>query len=251
MMAMFLSRRVALCFVLALWCDVGGAASEVAVGLTKVRELALQEANEMAAKWAIKPSDWVRYRELMAGPRGSWSPNADPLTVLGAGARDDAERRRFADAFVKMEFKRVQAELEFQREVNHAWQRNFPGRLRLANMKTGKNPVRAKTGALAEYANIQRYALVLEADCEPCEAVIAKYIAQARSNQSKEFAVDIYVRKTGKSDAALRAWVTNNEVPVDLIRQSKLTVNHGDKYAQGLVPQVWARLGNGEWVLQQ
>lgn len=237
--------------MLALVCTTALAASEVGVGLTKVRELVLQEAQEMAKQWAIEPVDWVRYRELMAGPRGAWSPNADPLTVLGAGARNDAERRRFADAFVVMEFERVRAELEFQREVNRAWQRNFPGRLRLANMKTGKKRSKGKPSQLAQYANIQRYALVLESDCAGCLAVVDQYVSLAKSSQLNDFAVDIYIRKTNQDDNRLRRWVAANQIPVELIRDSKLTVNHGDKYAQGAVPQVWARLGNGEWVLQQ
>ncbi len=56
----------------------------------------------------------------MKGPRGTQSPGLDPLSTLGIEAQTPAERRKFAEKWVKEEFARTQKELDFQREVNAA-----------------------------------------------------------------------------------------------------------------------------------
>ncbi len=64
----------------------------------------------------------------MEGPRGIQSPGLDPLTVLGIEARTDAERRVLAlKKWVKAEYERTEKELAFQREVNAARKRLYPG----------------------------------------------------------------------------------------------------------------------------
>ena len=79
----------------------------------------------------------------MRGRRGVWTPGADPLLVLGAHARTEAERRRFAEAFVRAEHERVEGELAFERAVQAAWARLFPGELRLEGPVPRGGPARA------------------------------------------------------------------------------------------------------------
>ena len=70
----------------------------------------------------------------MKGPRGIQSPGLDPLSTLGIEAQTPAERRKFAEKWVKEEFIRTQKELDFQREVNAAWQRLYLGEYLLATV---------------------------------------------------------------------------------------------------------------------
>ena len=86
-----------------------------------VVETALDESRRAAAAvWRLSAEDWSRYEALMRGRRGVWTPGADPLLVLGAHARTEAERRRFAEAFVRAEHARVEGELAFERAVQAA-----------------------------------------------------------------------------------------------------------------------------------
>ena len=73
----------------------------------------------------------------MRGRRGTWTPGADTLLVLGAHARTEVERRRLAEAFVVAEHARVEGELAFERAVQAAWTRLFPGQLRIAAPAAG------------------------------------------------------------------------------------------------------------------
>ena len=47
----------------------------------------------LAKDWGLEPEEWTRYRHLMQGPLGIYSPNLDPLTALGIEARTSDERR--------------------------------------------------------------------------------------------------------------------------------------------------------------
>src|SRR5690606_34138892 len=37
----------------------------------------------LARDWGLETEEWSRYRELMQGPLGVYSPSLDPLTALG------------------------------------------------------------------------------------------------------------------------------------------------------------------------
>ena len=191
-----------------------------------VAETALDESRRTAAAvWRLSPEDWSRYEALMRGRRGVWTPGADPLLVLGAHARTEAERRRFAEAFVRAEHERVEGELAFERAVQAAWARLFPGELRLSVQSPAGSPP-------------ERYALVFDRDCEGCEAKVRAYAGGAAP-------VDLYVRGAG-DDAALRLWAWSHGVRAADVRAGRVTVNHDDGSVPGPAPAVWARRG-GRW----
>ena len=191
-----------------------------------VTETALGESQRSAAAvWRLSPEDWTRYETLMRGRRGVWTPGADPLLVLGAHARTEAERRRFAEAFVRAEHERVEGELAFERAVQAAWARLFPGALRLA----AHSPAKERP---------ERYALVFHRDCTGCEATVRAYAGGA-------VPVDVYVRGAA-DDAALRLWAWSHGVRAADVRAGRVTVNHDDGSVPGPAPAVWARRG-GRW----
>ena len=194
----------------------------------EVRESDARESARSAAVWNLTAADWTRYEELVAGRRGAWSPDADPLLVLGAHARTEAERRRFAEAFVLAEHARVEGELAFERAVQAAWRRLFPGQPRIA-ATPGKLPGTA----------VERYAMVLDRGCADCGR-------RVRSRMEAGIPVDVYVRGTA-DDADLRAWAAEQAVEPAAVRAGLLTLNHGDGAPPGAAPAVWARTAGGGW----
>ncbi len=185
------------------------------------------DAARRAASWNLTSEDWVRYEALMRGPRGNWTPNVDPLLALGAHARSEAERRRFAEAFVLAEHERVEGELAFERAVQAAWLRLFPGRLRFAALK----PVDAAPA-------IERYAVVVERDCTDCARLLRPYITGT-------VPVDLYVRGAADDDD-LRAWALAHGVQLKQVLGGLVTVNHGDVGVPEKAPAVLARRA-GKW----
>ncbi len=186
-------------------------------------ESAIVESQRRAVAWDLSADDWIRYEKLMRGRRGTWTPGADPLLVLGAHARTESERRRFAEAFVLAEHERVAGELAFERAVQAAWTRLFPGRLRIA---------------MPTVSRAERYALVVDRDCADCGRTLRGYLKGSTP-------VDIYVRGA-TDDADLRAWAAAQGVGAAHVLGGLVTVNHGDASVPGEAPAAWVRRG-GRW----
>src|SRR5574343_545328 len=74
---------------------VAGAASAQSAPVASSRTVPAQVQNSadaalderLARDWGLRPEEWARYRQLMQGPLGIYSPNLDPLTALGIEAR--------------------------------------------------------------------------------------------------------------------------------------------------------------------
>ena len=195
---------------------------------TTLRDSEARDSARRAAVWNLSATDWARYEELMRGRRGAWTPGADPLLVLGAHARTEAERRRFAEAFVAAEHGRVEGELAFERAVQAAWKRLFPGRPRLA----------AAAGTLPAAA-VERVALVVERGCADCGRSVRGYLAAGAP-------VDVYVRGAA-DDADVRAWAGEQGLDPAAVRAGRVTLNHGDDAPSGPAPAVWARVAGRGW----
>lgn len=118
-----------------------------------------------------------RLEYLKRGLRGIQSPNLDPISVLGIEARNDAERRHYAELWVKQEYERTEKELKFQREVDAAWKRLMPNMLPV-NIGNATGIAHDSGGRLALF--------VREADCQRCDARLSAVLADKRP-------VDIYL----------------------------------------------------------
>jgi integrating conjugative element protein (TIGR03759 family) len=200
-----------------------------AVENSRTMQTQVQTTTQQAGQWGLSPEAMQRYRDLMAGPRGVQSPGLDPLSALGIEARSDAERREYADKWVRAEFARTEKELRFQREVNAAWQRLYPQVL----------PVNMGNAAGVAHDTGGRLALFVRAkDCAVCDARLSAVLADQRP-------VDIYLVDSRGDDGALRQWAKDHLIPVERVRQHSVTLNHDG----GL----WMRVGNGLMpvVLQQ
>jgi len=85
----------------------------------------------LAQQWGLHDDEFARYRELMQGPLGIYSPHLDPLSALGIEARTDEERRRHAELQVQAEARRVEKLLADQRAYDEAWQHLYSDRQRV------------------------------------------------------------------------------------------------------------------------
>jgi integrating conjugative element protein (TIGR03759 family) len=163
----------------------------------------------------------------MSGPLGLLSPGLDPLTALGIEARDDTERRRYAELQAKYESIRVEKLLAYQRAYDEAFQRLFSGIPRIA----------------AE----GRLAVFVKAGCTPCDRKV-KQLQAAGS----EF--DIYFVDATTDDAKLRAWAKKAGVDATKVTTRTITLNHdGGRWARLGVPgelPAAVREVNSRWVRQ-
>ncbi|ATE58742.1 TIGR03759 family integrating conjugative element protein [Thauera sinica] len=196
---------------------------------------------QQARDWGLRAEEWTRYRELMRGPLGVYSPNLDPLTALGIEARTDEERRRYAELQVQAEAARVEKLLAYQRAYDDAWQRLHPGLQRVTLPGAGA----AATPAMSTPPS--RAAVFVKDDCPACDALV-------RRLQADGGAFDLYLVGSRADDARLRAWARRIGIDPARVQARTITLNHdaGRWLSLGLpgdLPAV-VREVNGQWQRQ-
>ncbi|NQD91197.1 TIGR03759 family integrating conjugative element protein [Pseudomonas sp. CrR25] len=209
---------------------------------SRERPMAIERhAEQQARDWGLSIEEWTRYRDLMQGPLGVYSPNIDPLTALGIEARSDQERQRYAELQVAAEAQRVEKLLAYQRAYDDAWQRlhaDMP-RVILPDAGAAFSPVvPAASGRLAVF---------VQDACPVCDQATLRLQAAGR-----EF--DTYVVGSGADDARIRAWAQRIGIDPAKVRSGQVTLNHdaGRWLSLGLpgdLPAVVRQVG-GQWQRQ-
>ena len=176
-----------------------------------------------AEQWGLSEAEYRQSQSIMAGPRGTWSPAIDPIMALGVSAETSEERRRYAELYVRQEYARVERELAFQREINAAWARLFPGHPRL------EAP-----------AKLERYAVVIDAR-EDNNALINDYTTRG------EAGVDIYLVGTDQ----LAEWGHTAGIAADKIRSGRVRIKRGAPFADlPRLPVIFIKREGQAWVPQ-
>lgn len=193
----------------------------------------------LAKEWGLRDDEFARYRELMEGPIGIYSPNLDPLSALGIEARSEEERRRYAELQVQVEARRVEKLLAYQRAYDSAWLRLNPSmqRVNMPEATSGSGAVRGSG----------RMAVFVKDDCVSCAQ-----LAQQLQSSGAEF--DIYMVGSRQDDARIRDWAKRAQIDPARVRSGSITLNHdGGRWLSlglsGDLPAV-VREVNGQWQRQ-
>lgn len=201
----------------------------------------MTESNRKATEWGLKTEEWARYEELMDGQLGIYSPRLDPLTALGISARNDEERRYYAQKQVMAEMQRVERELAYQRAYDEAFKQMVPNLM----------PVDFSASSPVPTASIpsgdRRLAVFVRDGCLACEAKV-RQLHQAGT------AFDLYMVDSKHDDAAIRRWATKAGIDAQKVLSRTITLNHdaGRWQAIGLSGELPAVVWevNGKWQRQ-
>lgn len=209
---------------------------------SRERPAIAERSDEAQARdWGLRSEEWARYRELMQGPLGVYSPSLDPLTALGIEARSDEERRRYAELQVQVEARRVEKTLAYQRAYDDAWRRLAPGAQRVNLPGTGAAVDRGMV------AGSERTAVFVKADCAPC-------VQRVQQLQAAGTGFDLYMVGSRQDDARIRQWATQAGIEPAKVRARAITLNHDSGRwlslgLQGDLPAVVRQVG-GQWQRQ-
>ncbi|MQT88086.1 TIGR03759 family integrating conjugative element protein [Pseudomonas nabeulensis] len=191
---------------------------------------------ELAKAWGLRDEEFTRYRALMDGPLGIYSPNLDPLSALGVEARSDEERRRYAELQVQAEARRVEKLLAYQRAYDEAWQRLHPDMQRV-NLPDAAPSTAAVGGS-------GRTAVFVRDGCVSCGQLV-----QRLQTSGAEF--DVYMVGSRQEDSRIRDWARRAQIDPARVRSGSITLNHdgGRWLSLGLPGDLPAavREVNGQW----
>ncbi|APQ11029.1 integrating conjugative element protein [Pseudomonas oryzihabitans] len=206
------------------------------------RQSALPISDEAKAQeWGLSSQEYQRYRTLMQGSRGVYSPGLDPLTALGIESQSDAERRHYAELQVRAEAQRVQKELAYEQAYQEAWKRLYPN-LQPIQVGGGNAPLASPT-----VRGSGRLAVFVTDSCAACTERV-----QALQNAGQPF--DLYLIGSQGDDARIRRWALLAGIDPAKVRARQITLNHdGGRWVQlglgGELPAV-VREVNGQWLRQ-
>lgn len=200
------------------------------------------DEEQLARDWGLKAEEWSRYRDLMRGPLGVYSPNLDPLTALGIEARSDKERRHYAELQARAEARRAEKILNYQRAYDAAWQRLYP------TLKPVSNPSARSFDGINEVVltgEHGRLAVFVKDQCPSCDERVKQLQAAGK-------AFDIYMVGSRNDDARIRQWAVRAGIDPDKVRARTITLNHDAGRwlsigGQGSLPAI-VREVNGRWV---
>jgi len=174
---------------------------------------------ERSTAWQLSETEWRRYQSLMLGIRGSVSvDNLSPIEVLGIHARDTAERRRYAEAWVRAMREDAERILAFQREYDAAGKRLYPGQALIDDQRL--------PGRSSENTALQRSDRVLffaSLKCPACDTVLGELLDRL----DRIAGIDVYVMDVASSDnAAIRMWADEHGIKPEWVREQRVTLNH-------------------------
>jgi integrating conjugative element protein (TIGR03759 family) len=187
--------------------------------------LAQQHADAVNAKvWGLTDDEWRKFQRLQAGPRHYWSPQLDPLTTLGVEADSDQERQRYAELQVRLEAKRAERELAYQKAYTAAWARLFPGLAPVQGMADN------------ETTSAPRYVLFVEERCPACVTSLQEWLNAGER-------LDVYLIGSQGDDARLRQWAHAAGITPAQVSSGQVTLNHdrGRWFALGATRPLPAR----------
>lgn len=176
----------------------------------------------LSKQWMLEESDWLKYKTIMSGPRGIWSPGLDPLTALGVSETDPQERKRYAELWMKMEIRRVELELAFEVERQKAGKR-LTGDMLAVNNQVWINEWQQEQNAITH-----QVMFFVDASCtEDCKEQFDN-LYKSIGNNSK---LDIYF-KDGIGSEDIGTWAAFMGVKPDVVRSKKVTLNFDSGQSQ-------------------
>lgn len=172
-----------------------------------------------ARLWDLSGTEWRRYKQLMQGVRGSISPSTiSPIEVLGIHARDEVERRRYAEAWARAMHEDVDRILAFQRAYDAAGKRLYPDQLLIDVDRLPR-----KTEKTAALQSTDRLLFFTHPECPACDLLIGKLLKRI----DEVSGIDIYLTDIASgNDAVVRAWASSHQIDPEWVRNRRITLNH-------------------------
>jgi integrating conjugative element protein (TIGR03759 family) len=172
-----------------------------------------------ARAWHLSAVEWRRYQQLMQGIRGSVSPaTLSPIEVLGIHARDEAERRRYAEAWAQAMYEDAGRILAFQHAYDAALKQLYPNEPLIDIQRLPQDKETAR-----DLQSDDRLLFFTRTDCAACDRILRRLLARIRQVEG----LDIYlIGLASDDDQPVRDWASQQAIDSDWVRTRRITLNH-------------------------
>lgn len=174
-----------------------------------------KDEKSLAKLWMLSESDWVKYKKIMVGPRGIWSPGIDPITALGVEETDPVQRKHYAEIWMKVESRRAELEIAFEMERSIAAKKMFPN-----------TPVVNNSNWVSEWEKSRESVrkiihLFVDVSCmEKCRDFFRQINGSIGSNAQ----MAIFF-KDGATSEQIGKWAAFMGIPPETVKTKKITLN--------------------------
>ncbi len=183
--------------------------------------------HSQATQWGLEEADWDRYKALLASPQGFGLSTSNPLTVLGRFARNEEERKRYAQRLMRFEKSRTEGLLAFNRAYQMAWKSAYPNLTPIGQTWP------------------TRVALFVRQNCLSCDQAFTTW-------RSRGVGVDVFMTDSIGEDRTLKQWAGAVGIRKREVTQGEVTLNHDTQglaftLARGRSLPISATLRGGQW----
>jgi len=178
-----------------------------------------------AKNWNLSDTEWANYQTLMQGQAGYYYSQLTPPEVLGYYANNDIERLYYAEIYAKLEHEKIERELKFDKAFHEAAVRLYANEPIIKPFDVSPYTPIPKT--IYEHNNALQSGdhLVLFVDVKQNQDAdtLKSLISQIKSNAG--VTLDIYC-VNATDDFVIREWAESNKIPIDLVSESRITLNN-------------------------
>lgn len=195
----------------------------------------------LAKNWNLTDEEQKTYKEIMSSPRAYFTPNIDknPLLALALEAKTPAERAKYADRWVKLQYENNLKVLAWSLETQEAWTRNYPGVPRFVYKdSSAKNlavsnqmKVFSNTPSLSDLMPPRAQLYIKSEDCSKCVNLFNKLYSMTKGG--KYSGIDVHF--VGGDTKSIIDWAVKNKLDPAEVNDSQLvTLNISEKVFENL-----------------
>ena len=163
--------------------------------------------------WGLTETEWAEYEKIMQGPRGTWTPNISPVSVLGLNADSELERTRYAKIAARQDWQRLMNERAWHLAYKSAKEEYFGQQISMIDVES----------ASIEHIDSESK-LVMFTD-DSCIQVCQKTLEQVIQSKAR---LDVYfIGKIERAD--IIQWASTHSVPPELVNDAGLITLNIDR----------------------
>ncbi|WP_049722455.1 TIGR03759 family integrating conjugative element protein [Gilvimarinus polysaccharolyticus] len=163
--------------------------------------------------WGLTETEWAEYEKIMQGPRGTWTPNISPVSVLGLNAASELERTRYAKIAARQDWQRLMNERAWHLSYKSAKEEYFGQQISMIDVES----------ASIDHINFDAK-LVMFTD-DNCVQVCQKALEQVIQSKAR---LDVYfIGKIERAD--IIQWASTHSIPPELVNDAGLITLNIDR----------------------